>query len=715
MIRLKNLLQYDASKFIFLVFSATLYILTQTSYLAIILLIAILFFLLKKSKNLLLYSLIFIIILTIRMDLVKNALEDDSIPTTGEVTDVYDGYFYLKSNRKYLVYFDKANQLKPGMIIKFNAFEYKTEERNIMHNFSYSLYLKTKYVTKVLTVHNVNIVDKKFNLNIVKYNLEKYIDKHFSLNERSYIKLFFLGDKSDMDKDILEMSGKLGISHLFAISGMHIALFVGFITAVLDRFYLQKSTHRKIIFMFLLFYNVITGFKITILRASLLIISVFSKDFLKILLTRTDLLSFSFIGFLIYNPYLVYDIGFELSYLLAFAIILGNSLIQNENYVKRIFLLSVYATFVSLPIVLELNKTYGILNVFCNVFFVMYTSILFLPMTFVVLLFPHTAFIYDKFVVFFNTSIHFVSENNIFININLTNGFYKLLYWILLFLVFRAIQQKKKVIETFMIFIASVLIFFTFNIPPATDFVRILDVNQGDSIHIHSQSCDMLIDTGEDDKYHSLENYFKGYEISKLDILLFTHLHTDHYGDAKNLLENMEVTNLYVNKPISFASKYKVLKTNDTFACGNFSFQVLNSDNQDANENNNSIVLFTNIGGDKWLFTGDIEKEIENKIVNNYQLDIDILKVPHHGSKTSSRTGFLSEISPEIAIISVGEINEYNLPDISVINRYISRNINLYRTDKSGTITFYYSIIPKVRIIETYRHNEKKKYRFQMM
>ena len=119
-------------------------------------------------------------------------------------------------------------------------------------------------------------------------------------------------------------------------------------------------------------------------------------------------------------------------------------------------------------------------------------------------------------------------------------------------------------------------------------------------------------------------------------------------------------------------------------------FYILSPEgNSQGDSNNGSIVLYTKLGGLKWLFTGDLEAEGEEKLMKkNPTLNVDVLKVGHHGSKSSTTEDFLEKISPQWAIISVGENNRYQHPHQEVLDRLQKNEINIYRTDQLGAITY---------------------------
>ena len=126
------------------------------------------------------------------------------------------------------------------------------------------------------------------------------------------------------------------------------------------------------------------------------------------------------------------------------------------------------------------------------------------------------------------------------------------------------------------------------------------------------------------------------------------------------------------------------------FKLGDFNITVVDLYPNFANENNQSVIIKAEIDGKIFLFTGDAEKETENKLVaKNKDIDCDVLKVAHHGSNTSTTKDFLEKCSPDFGVISVGKDNIYNHPHRSTLEQLKNANVEIYRTDKQGDITFY--------------------------
>ncbi len=239
---------------------------------------------------------------------------------------------------------------------------------------------------------------------------------------------------------------------------------------------------------------------------------------------------------------------------------------------------------------------------------------------------------------------------------------------------------------------ASVLLMLVINpLPidiPISEEVSFINVGQGDSILVRSKNKVVLIDTGGNTSFDIASNvlipYLRKKRIYHIDYLIGTHDDADHIGGKSSLM-----------------SKYKVknyIDSNDSFpiSIGNIRLDNLNiySDEWDE-ENDTSLVLYTEFMNKKWLFTGDASQKIEKLIIrDNPNLDCDILKVGHHGSKTSSSDIFIKTITPEVGIISVGANNKYGHPNDEAINTLLKYDVSIRRTDLEGTITYKRYVSP---------------------
>ena len=232
-----------------------------------------------------------------------------------------------------------------------------------------------------------------------------------------------------------------------------------------------------------------------------------------------------------------------------------------------------------------------------------------------------------------------------------------------------------------------------------------IDVGQGDSILIHLNRKNILIDTGGDTSYSSNKDgeiffnavypVLKSNGIKKLDYLILSHGDKDHMGEAKKIVESISVNKVifnvgsynYLEKDLIKTLKKKNIryyKNIENIYIGNNPIYFLNTGIYN-NENDNSNVLYFIVNNYKFLLMGDASKIREKDILETYNLeDIDFLKIGHHGSNTSSSKEFIESINPKYNLISVGVDNKFNHPRKEVLK--ILSNRKIYRTDKEGTI-----------------------------
>ena len=230
--------------------------------------------------------------------------------------------------------------------------------------------------------------------------------------------------------------------------------------------------------------------------------------------------------------------------------------------------------------------------------------------------------------------------------------------------------------------------------------ILFLYVGQADSTLIKLKDKVMLIDAGNNEDGMNISNFLKSEGISKIDYLVGTHADEDHIGGLDDIVNELEIGKIFMPKIGEDAKNYQNVvkaakkknleienpKIGDKFTINDANCEIMSVQNEgDYSENNSSIVIQMNYGKTKYLFMGDAEKETEN---SRKWEKVDVLKVGHHGSNTSSSESFLEQVRPYYAVIEVGKNNSYRLPNKYTISRIEKIGAKILRTDTNKT-SFY--------------------------
>lgn len=556
-----------------------------------------------------------------------------------------------------------------------------------------------------------------------------------------------LGETSYLTQEIQDDFKNASLSHLLAISGDHISYILLCFTTVLSYFRLHKRWSKIITILFLIFFMALVGFSASVTRACIMSILNLIAG---ILFLKADIyqnLAISMFLILLVNPYSIFDIGLQLSFGGTLGIVLFSKKLfskkVNSSHTKQIHLnnileklkqmmsLSLAANLAILPILLyhfnTFSATFLISNLLASpiLIFSLISSMIFIllllvlkPLGILLSYFLHP-------ILSLLIQIARITGNLPFSQILVpTPSIWQIgVYYFILFMFFfckdklpKLYHHRKKIllIAIFVILLPHILSIF----PSNQLTISMIDVGQGDSILVQTpMGKTLLVDGGGSEMgtfdvgEKTLLPYLLDRKITKIDYLLFSHFDSDHCKGLLTILEKIKVKNVIIARQGELSENFKqfsklaeekqvkiiLVQAGDKISLDSqtklnilFPEATLLSENI---LNNNSIVaklIWSKQPQYSLLLTGDIEQIAEEKLINAYQntdeLQATILKVAHHGSKSSSTFNFLELIKPKISIIGVGENNHFGHPNEGVLDRLKNCGSKIYRTDLNGEI-----------------------------
>jgi competence protein ComEC len=576
----------------------------------------------------------------------------------------------------------------------------------------------------------------KDHLLIFRENTLKEIDTFLPSPLDGYVQALVFGGRTNVEEDVLTAYQELGLIHLLAISGMHVGLISASLFFFLVRMGLTKEKVIIIIMILLPVYILLAGATPSVIRAGIMTFLVLLKvRFKSFPLTSLDLVSLAFLMMIMVNPYYIFDIGFQLSFSVSLALILSSQTILTKinHPIKQMLLVSTIAQISSIPFILYHFYQFSLISAPLNLIYVPIITFIVLPICiFLSITLKWEVPFLSSFISISNDFLVYLNQfaitmNNFDWHILILGRPNTYLLWLYIFAVLVTFILLEKEIKWFS-FIPITMVLTLHFFLPYINFkgeVSMIDVGQGESIliEIPFRKEVYLIDTGgtviydlekwkEREEPYSIGKdtilpYLKAKGIRKIDKLILTHPDIDHIGEAEFLVNHIKIDEILIgafhpihekeaniiNLALEKKVKVKRVKAGEKWEAFDIPFQVLAPIQSYSSENNSSIVLTAFLGGKSWLFTGDIEQESENDFIENYpNLTVDVLKIAHHGSKTSSNSSFLSVIQPKFALISAGARNRFGHPHPDVIERLNLQKTIIYRTDQHGAIRYTFSM-----------------------
>lgn len=627
-------------------------------------------------------------------------IDGDYLKLTIDANEKLIGRYYFKTKAEKELFIKSVDVYDT---LRLNGELEEAEGSKDIYSFEYKRYLKSKNINYIIKIDKITLIskEKSFFKDIKCFLLKR--------NSNPYIKAFIFGNNKLILTDVMSSYQEIGISHLFAISGMHVGLLTLVISKLLMKLNIKEKSIFIIISLFLFFYLFITGVSPSILRAIFFYLFFSINKIYNLNIKEVNIFMLIFSISLLVNPYCIHEVSFLYSYTISFSLLLVGNKINNGSYFKKLFLTSLISFIVSIPITIYFFNQINILSVFYNMLFVPLISMVVFPLSIITYIIPFFEPIFNifislmEFLVLKFNSISF--SKLIFPSLP---RYYYILY-IIGVIIFISYFYNKKIISVLPIFLLALFnylypVFFNQN------YLMFLDVGQGDSILIHSKNQTMLVDTGgvmnysrekwqERKNKKSLTDYvtipvLKKLGIRKIDYLVLTHGDFDHMGETSKLIKQYSVEDIYLNQGNFNSLEKNVIKKyrhvyqigeKEKIVLGNISMIQINKEFSD--ENDSSSILLMYYKNKKILLAGDASKKSEEYILNKYNIGkIDVLKIGHHGSKTSTSDELLKELRPSLAIISCGKNNRFNHPHKETIDKLKEYRIKYLRTDISGTI-----------------------------
>lgn len=644
----------------------------------------------------------------------------------------------IKDNKKQLdsVY----NRIAIGNIIHFEGDFYKGNEERNPGEFDYNKYLRLRGISGLLTAYNVsslNVINDNKNilLNsvfIARRNIDRQIGRLYNRQSAALLRGLLLADRSQISYGTKTEFINSGIIHILAVSGLHVGFIILIFLFIFGRFNFYLRSILTIVG--LIIYLILIGPPASAFRAGVMAIVLIVA-----LITNrsTNLLnSIAIAGFIILliHPQELYNAGFQLSFsaVISIAIIYPatskwiNSFQIKYKSLKNILL------FIAVSLAVQIGTLPFTIYYFGKVSLVVFfTNLIAIPLVGVVIaigiisilfgvislvITSYFSIVNDLIINFIYYLIHLIgSSDHSFLRINSFSMYDIFLFYLFLTIAlvfFRKFTGNIAKTILLMLCVFNFILLSRFDnvelMPDNRLSVMMLDVGQGDSFLLKfPNGKTALIDAGT--SYYGydsgervilpLMNYLG---IKKIDYGFVSHIDLDHYGGFISLIHNGKISKIY--KPAPDTSKNKDVRFEKFVAenklpenyykrgiikIGNVRIYILNvPDFMLSDSNNKSGFLKVVYGNSEFLFTGDLNKRGEEYYSNMYRgfLDSDVLKVGHHGSKTSSSEGFLKMVSPEVSLISDGRQNKFHHPAQQTLDKLRAINSEAYRTDISGTV-----------------------------
>lgn len=669
-----------------------------------------------------------------------------------------DCYVPLKTKNE----LKEAQELRAGSYLRFHTRLISPQTARNPGTFDYQNYLyykKIHWTARPSTFSSLMIdppsrLHPRWILEQVQATLSETIDRTFPASAANIMKGLLIGIRQDLSPEMMNAYSKLGFTHVLAISGLHMTVLVAGLLAFMRGAGFSRETSILTTMGFIPAYVILVGAAPSVVRSGIMAVAVLYGHFLNRPRDGLNIWGAALIIMILCNPYQLWDIGFQLSFAVTWGLLTLSSPLQQAIPIptepfRSLHSVTLAAQLVSFPLTIYYFHQYHVLSFFVNLIFVPLYSFIITPLGFIGLLLglihPALALIPANIVSFLLYWINVTLEQAA-----IWKGLIFYLacpptWWMVLngFVLIRGTwltSEKKKFWIIGMIFSYMLLPLHSYQGEKVT--VTFLDVGQGDAIVIEGPDDRVyLIDGGgipfQPDKKEAWKQrhdpydpgkriiipFLKSRGIEEIDLLIMTHGDLDHIGGLTAVIRELNVKQVLWNGRTPSSEVEKALlalikEQKISLQLGRrgltwkdhpgVQWTVLHpSSDSSESDNNRSIVLLLDAFGKKVLFTGDLELKGERELLDKVSLGpIDVLKVGHHGSRTSTGPEWVDRLNPALAIISVGEQNRFGHPHPETLETLDKAGSRILRTDQSGAITLEFA--KKKMGIETFLQPSEK-------
>ncbi|MDR1568498.1 MAG: DNA internalization-related competence protein ComEC/Rec2 [Streptococcaceae bacterium] len=605
---------------------------------------------------------------------------------------------------------------RPLRIVVYGTAQKAAALRNL-NGFDYQSYLKSRGINQTINISQIKAISVRERLSFFSWlsflrrKAIVHIDKSFKAPLSSYMQGLLLGFTPKSFNESLNLYSTLGIIHLFAISGMQVTFFINKLHYFLLRCGVLKEHLPVFDLVFSIFYAAITGLQVSIIRALLANLFQYFK------IKSSDNFALTLLIVLIFMPKNLLSQSAQLSFILAFLLLELKPLMLQAKRLRDQLRGGMLVALGILPILLFYFHEWQPLSIVLTVIFACLFDYFLLPTLLILFFLSIFGLAIDVNFLFLGLEniVYWVAKLSFKpLIIGKPTAFLLLVAVLAVFTLLDSLYLKRS-IKLPLVILLGCLAITKYN---PFGIIAIVDVGQGDSIVIQTpfNRKTVVIDVGGkleflQEKWQqgsfstnaekTLIPFLKSRGIDTIDLLVASHADADHIGDIASVANKIKIKEILLTRgslnDSNFVSELKTIQPPPKFKIasvgqritlgGKSSLQVLYPKESTNGKNQDSIVLFGNLWGVCWLFTGDLEAEGERSLLKSYNLSsVDMLKIGHHGSQTSSTPEFISSLQPKFALISCGENNRFKHPHPKTLQTLKANHVTIKRTDKDGMI-----------------------------